>query len=181
MGTLVIVVVSETAYRMNSYLMLLFTIASQVGESVSCASQHKEEDSAEAISLFEEDLEKNVADIIQCKQEGVLNCRAVSINLDYLKAKLKSGDSIEFLESSEISMKLRRDPTVSSSGSESFSFSLADGGEAIVTVKANEKSTSVFATIKPVTGNVTYAVESCGGGCNVLYERDIGYFNQFVD
>ena len=80
--------------------------------------------------------------------------------------------------------QLRRAPTVSPSGTMSYSFSLCDGGEGMVTVRPNKETgtgASVFASIKPVTGTVIYSVEACGQGCNVLYERDIAYFNQFED
>jgi hypothetical protein len=39
----------------------------------------------------------------------------------------------------------------------------------------------VFASIKPLTGGVHYFVESCGDGCNVMYERSADFFNQFED
>ena len=73
---------------------------------------------------------------------------------------------------------------ISSSGSESYSFSLSDGGEGMVTVRPREDPAiqpAVFASIKPVTGAVMYFIESCGQGCNVIFERDRGYFNQFQD
>ena len=54
----------------------------------------------------------------------------------------------------------------------------------MVTVRPGKESgvgASVFASIKPVTGTVMYSVESVGQGGNVIYERDMGYFNQFQD
>merc|ERR1719309_657569 len=132
--------------------------------------------------LFWEDMTRDVADEIQCKQRGVEKCRAVGINYNYLKEQMKPGDSIQFLPGLDITLKLQRDPTRSRIGSESYSFDLAKAGEATVTVgNTNRKVPTVFASIHPYTENVTYHVESCGKGCNVLYERDIHYFNQFED
>jgi len=133
-----------------------------------------------APTLFTTDPTREVKDIKQCKQDGVSNCRAVKIDLEYLERNVQPGDSINLIEGSDLSLKLRRPPTRSSSGNLSFSFSLSDGGEATVTVRPGI-APSVFANIKPVTGSVMYSVESCGEECNVLYERDLGYFNQFED
>merc|ERR1719228_2902835 len=138
----------------------------------------------EAPALFLADLQADVGSLAQCKQDGVQNCRAVTINLEYLESSIKPGDSLHFISGSDISMKLQRPPSKSSSGTLSYSFSLSDGGEATVTVRpSSEPSTghSVFASIKPLTGPVIFSVEAWGKGCNVLYERDFGYFNQFED
>jgi len=135
-------------------------------------------------ALFEEDPTQNVINTVQCRQEGVKNCRAVTLNMDYLQTSVKPGDFIEFLDGTNVSMKLRRAPSGSSSATLSYSFSLSDGGEGTVTVRPNNDKTvgpSVYASVKPVTGNIMYTVESCGQGCNVVYERDSGYFNQFQD
>ena len=80
-----------------------------------------------------------------------------------------------------LSIQLRCAPSGSASSTMSYSFSLLDGGEGTVTVRPNkgtDTAPSVFASIKPVTGSVIYAVEACGRGCNVLYERDSDYFNK---
>jgi len=130
-------------------------------------------------SLLKTDPTREVKDIKQCKQDGVKNCRAVEIDFEYLEKKAP-GDSFKFIEGSDLSMKLRRPPTKSSSGGLSFSFILSDGGEATVSVGPGT-APSMFGSIRPNTGSVMYSVESCGQGCNVLYERDLGYFNQFED
>jgi len=135
-----------------------------------------------APTLLEIDLTQNVTNTVQCRQEGVKNCRAVTLNMEYLKMLAKPGDSIEFLDGANVSMSLRRAPLGSSTLS--YSFNLSDGGEATVLVRPNIDKTegpSVYASVKPVTGNSIYNVESCGQGCNVIYERDIEYFNKFQD
>jgi len=134
--------------------------------------------------LLKADLTRDVSARGQCMQDGVKNCRAVIINFDYLKTNIQPGDSLYFIAGSDLSMKLQRPPMISSSGSESYSFSLSDGGEGMITVKHRNTpgiQPAVFASIKPATGSVMYSVESCGQGCNVIYERDRGYFNQFQD
>jgi len=130
-------------------------------------------------TIFREDTNKDVSGTAQCNQDGVSNCRAVTINSDFLVNQLRIGEAVKFLPGINISMKLRRPPTGSVSNTLSYSFSLSDGGEASLTIRP--RSNSVFASIRPITGSVTYSVESCGSNCNVLYERDINYFNQFQD
>jgi len=126
---------------------------------------------------------RDVSQTVQCRQAGITNCQAVNINLEYLET-VKPGDSIRFIQGYQLSMKLRRAPLGPSSSSMSYSFSLSDGGEGTVTVRPNKGSRtgpSVFSSIRPVTGSVIFSVEACGHGCNVLYERNIEFFNQFED
>merc|ERR1711920_666948 len=130
-------------------------------------------------TIFREDINKDVSRTAQCNQGGVSKCRAVTVNSDFLVNQLQIGEFVKFLPSINISMKLRRPPTGSVSNTLSYSFSLSDGGEASLTIRP--RSNSVFASIRPITGSVNYSVESCGSNCNVLYERDINYFNQFQD
>lgn len=140
-------------------------------------------DTSEVPTLFSSDLSREVSQTAQCKQAGVTNCRAVTINLEQLET-VNPGDEINFISGVDLSMKLRRAPSGSASSTMSYSFSLLDGGEGTVTVRPNKSvdtAPSVFASIKPVTGSVIYSVEACGRGCNVLYERDSDYFNQFED
>eukprot|EP00092_Neocalanus_flemingeri_P064838 GFUD01078744.1.p1 GENE.GFUD01078744.1~~GFUD01078744.1.p1 ORF type:complete len:326 (-),score=81.75 GFUD01078744.1:41-1018(-) len=135
-------------------------------------------------ALFEADLTRDVSSTVQCKQEGVKNCRAVTLNLEYLETTVKPGDSVNFISGTDLSMKLRRAPSGSPTSTMSYSFTLSDGGEATMSVRPNkgkDSGPSVYASIKPITGTVLYSVESCGQGCNVLYERDLGFFNQFED
>ena len=121
---------------------------------------------------------------MQCQQAGVSNCLAVKINYEYLATSVQPGDSLGFMSGSALSMKLMRAPSGSSSSSLSYIFSLSDGGEGTVSVRPNtgtRTGAAVFASVKPLTGRVMFSVESCGQGCNVLYERDSGFFNQFQD
>merc|ERR1711915_808392 len=130
-------------------------------------------------TIFREDINKDVSQTAQCNQGGVSKCRAVTVNSDLLVNQLRIGESVKFLPGINLSMKLRRPPTGSVSNTLSYSFSLSDGGEVSLTIRP--RSNSVFASIRPITGSVHYSVESCGSNCNVLYERDINYFNQFQD
>jgi len=136
-------------------------------------------DTSTGVSLFSVDPTREVGETAQCRQEGVTNCRAVSINLEYLQDNISPGDSINFIPGVELSMKLRRAPSGSAASTLSYSFSLSDGGEGTVSVRPS--TAAVFASVKPLTGRVMFSVESCGQGCNVLYERDSGFFNQFQD
>jgi len=134
--------------------------------------------------LFVVNRARDVSNTVQCKQDGVKNCRAVTINLNYLESSFNPGDSVNFITRTDFSMKLRHAPSGSPTSTMSYSFSLSDGGEATVTVRPNKGTAtgpSVYASIKPISGTVMYSVESCGQGCNVLYERDFGFFNQFED
>jgi len=128
--------------------------------------------------LLESDSTRDVSKTAQCRQAGVQNCRAVRINQELLQS-LNPGDSINLIEGVDISMKLRRTPSGSPSSTLSYSFSLPSGGEGTVTMRPS--TGSVFASIKPLSGSVSFTVESCGQGCNTLYERDSQFFNQFKD
>eukprot|EP00090_Calanus_glacialis_P041245 TRINITY_DN7257_c0_g1_i1.p1 TRINITY_DN7257_c0_g1~~TRINITY_DN7257_c0_g1_i1.p1 ORF type:complete len:285 (-),score=91.12 TRINITY_DN7257_c0_g1_i1:50-904(-) len=142
-----------------------------------------DQESTAAPALFTS-AQKDVTQTAQCRQAGITNCQAVNINLEYLETAVKPGDSIRFIQGHQLSMKLRRAPSGSPSSTMSYSFSLSDGGEGTVTVRPNKGSRagpSVFASIRPVTGSVIFSVEACGQGCNVLYERNIEFFNQFED
>merc|ERR1712008_647722 len=137
------------------------------------------QDSNTGATLFIADLTRDVSRTVQCQQAGVSNCLAVKINYEYLATSVQPGDSLGFMSGSALSMKLRRAPSGSSSSSLSYSFSLSDGGEGTVTVRP--RTGSVFASVRPLTGAIMFAVESCGQACNVMYQRDTGYFNQFKD
>ena len=58
------------------------------------------------VSLFSVDPTREVGGTAQCRQEGVTNCRAVSINLEYLQDNISPGDSINFIPGVELSMKV---------------------------------------------------------------------------
>jgi len=113
----------------------------------------------------------------QCNQAGVIRCRAVRPNTNLLR-NIRAGAVLSFLPESGVIMELRRNPEATASGGRSFALRLEDGGEANVVVGSNG---STFGSIKPITGSVHYTIESCGENCNVLLERDSGFFNQFQD
>jgi len=125
-------------------------------------------------SLFRRIPGKDVSQTAQCRQAGVSDCVAVSMNYQHLDTV---GQSISLIEGSGVTMNLRHPPTGSSSLS--YNFSLADGGEGIVTVRHN--AGSVFASIRPNTGPVLFYIEACGQGCTVMYQRQKSFFNQFTD
>jgi len=138
--------------------------------------------SPEAPALFSPS-PRAVRQTVQCRQAGVTTCQAVNINLEYLQT-LKPGHSVRFSQEHQLSMKLRRVPSGSLSSTLHYSFSLPAGGEGTVTVKPNKGSgtaPSVFASIRPGTGSAIFFVEACGQGCNVLYQRNRDFFNQFQD
>jgi len=125
-------------------------------------------------SLFRRIPGKDVSQTAQCRQAGVSDCVAVSMNYQHLDTV---GQSISMIEGSGVTMNLRHPPTGSSSLS--YNFSLTDGGEGIVTVRHN--AGSVFASIRPNTGPVLFYIEACGQGCTVMYQRQKSFFNQFTD
>merc|ERR1711892_491703 len=125
------------------------------------------QDTNTGATLFIADPTRDVSRTVQCQQAGVSNCLAVKINYEYLATSVQPGDSLGFMSGSALSMKLRRAPSGSSSSSLSYIFSLSDGGEGTVTVRPH--TGSVFASVRPLTGAVMFAVESCGQACTVLY------------
>merc|ERR1712013_208018 len=131
------------------------------------------------VFLLQSDSSRDVSKTAQCRQSGVQNCRAVTVNMEYLEQSLNPGDSINLIQGLDLSLKLRRAPTGSHTSTLSCSFSLSDGGEATLTMRPS--TGAVFASIKPVTGSALYTVEPCGQGCNLLYKRDNQFFNKFQD
>ena len=145
--------------------------------------------------MLQSDSSRDVSKTAQCRQSGVQNCRAVTVNMESLQQSLNPGDSINLIQGLDLSLKvhldkdvsitynpylqLRRAPTGSPTSTLSYSFSLSDGGEATLTMRPS--TGAVFASIKPVTGSAIYTVEPCGQGCNLLYKRDNQFFNKFQD
>lgn len=128
-------------------------------------------------NLLREVTEKDLTDVVQCNQGGVEKCTAVSGDLELIKG-LKSGAKLNLLAGT-ILMELSSDPTPTSSGGISLAFNLDDGGQGNIVVGATG---SMYGSINPNTGETIYALEACSGqGCNVLLERNKGYFNQFED
>jgi len=130
--------------------------------------------------LFTEDPSKDKSSIPQCNQDGVENCRAVTINNGLLTSKVPSEQFIKLIQGTNIELQLKGNPTAGSSpGRQSYRFSLTDGGEASMTV--NSKTGGVYGTIRPLTGDYLYTLEAAFGGGSVLYQRNKNYFNQFED
>ena len=64
-----------------------------------------------------------------------------------------------------------------SPGTDKYSFSLEDGGKAMVTVMhKNTTDPSVFATIQPGAGSQIFFVVALAPAVNVLYERPAQLF-----
>lgn len=131
-----------------------------------------------APSLFTENSQRDVSGTAQCRQDGVIGCRAVTLDMKALQAAQPEGPAFSLLPSlPDLLLTLRSPP--SQGEIQSYSFSLADGGEATFTVRPS--SGAVYGSIRPLIGDKIYAMESCGEDCNVLLERDRNYFNQFED
>ena len=56
--------------------------------------------------LFSSDLSRDVSQTVQCKQAGVTNCRAVTINLELLETAVTPGDEINFISGVDLSMQV---------------------------------------------------------------------------
>ena len=57
-------------------------------------------------TLFSSDLSRDVSQTAQCKQAGVTNCRAVTINLELLETAVNPRDEINFISGADLSMKV---------------------------------------------------------------------------
>jgi len=126
------------------------------------------------LSLLEE-VSLRDGTVVQCLQDGVTKCTGVRIAAEL--SQLKAGANLSFLAGTGITVRLRRDPAVSSIFT-SLSLSLEDGGEGTIVVR---RSGAVYGTITPGTGSLIYALEACGKDCNVLLQTDRQFFNQFKD
>ena len=60
-------------------------------------------------TLFSSELSQDVSQTAQCKQAGVTNCRAVTINLELLETVVNPGDEINFISGVDLSMKVGDD------------------------------------------------------------------------
>jgi len=131
--------------------------------------------------LFTVDSTKNTEEIVQCSSEGAQNCKAVTLNSEHLSsASTTDSQFLKLLEGSEVELQLVRGPADLSSDSHSYVFRLRDGGEGILTVR--QSTSTAYGTFKPTSGSVHYNVEACkGNGCNVIFERDSNFFNNFED
>ena len=113
----------------------------------------------------------------QCDQAGVQRCRGVEANLALIKT-LRPGATLDLVEGEGIAMELRSLPKLTQSQGFSLSFLLSDGGEGNIVIGS---SGSMFGSIKPLSGEIHYVLESCGDNCSVLMERSSNFFNQFED
>jgi len=131
--------------------------------------------------LFTVDSTKNAEEIVQCSSEGAQNCKAVTLNSEHLSsASTTDSQFLKLLPGSEVELQLVRGPADLSSDSLSYVFRLRDGGEGILTVR--QSTSTAYGTFKPTSGSVHYNVEACKGkGCNVIFERDSNFFNNFED
>jgi hypothetical protein len=127
-------------------------------------------------SLFNLNASVNTDSIGECNGDGKTNCKAVIINQDLID-NLTVGDTVSLLPGSNVTLRLTRSPTQGSS-SQSYHFRIGQAGEGTVTVG---NSGSVFGSLKPNIGVVDYGIENCGDNCNVLYERNSNFFNNFFD
>lgn len=132
--------------------------------------------------LFTLDPTKNVEDIIQCSSEGAKNCKAVKLNPEYLSSTSTTDSQfLKLLPGSEVELEVVRGPADLSSDTLSYVFRLTDGGEGTLTIR--QSTSAAYGSFKPISGSVHYNVEACtsGEGCNVIYERDSNFFNNFED
>lgn len=128
--------------------------------------------------LFTVDSSKKTEEILQCKTDGARNCKAVRLNPSLLSSP-PSSQFLKLLSGSDVELQVLRGPADLNSPTLSYQFSLTDGGDGSLTYRPS--TSAAIGSFRPSTGSVHYTVESCGDGCNVIYERDSDYFNQFED
>merc|ERR1711953_100491 len=126
------------------------------------------------------DQTKNAEEIIQSRAEGAKNCRAVKLNSESRSLLATDSQLLKLLPGSEVELQVVRGPADLSSDTLSYVFKLTDGGEG--TLALRQSTSTAYGSFKPITGSVHYTVEACAGdGCNVIYERDSNFFNDFED
>ena len=120
-------------------------------------------------------------EIAQCSSEGAKNCKAVKLHPEYLSSTSTTDSQfLKLLPGSEVELEVVRGPADLSSDTLSYVFRLTDGGEGTLTVR--QSTSAAYGSFKPISGSVHYNVEACrGDGCNVIYERDSDFFNNFED
>ena len=134
------------------------------------------------------DSTKNPEGIVQCSSEGARNCKAVRLNSQYLStASTTNSTVLKLLEGSGVEMQLDqwktewvRGPADPSKDNLSYVFRLTDGGEGSLTLR--QSTSTAYGTFRPTTGSVIYTVEACKGyGCNVIFEKDLNSYEDFVE
>lgn len=126
------------------------------------------------VFLFTVDTSKSTDDIIQCKSEGAQNCKVVQLN----HRLLSSSKVLKLFPGSDVELEVTRGPEDLNNPTLSYGFSVRGGGEGSLTYRQSTLAT--YGSIKP-SGSIHYTVESCGEGCNVIYERNSDFFNNFED
>merc|ERR1711941_114070 len=114
--------------------------------------------------------------------DGARNCQAVILHPSQLSPSAQSGSQfLKLLPGSEVELEVVRGPADLSSDTLSYVFRLTDGGEGTLTIR--QSTSAAYGSFKPISGSVHYNVEACtsGEGCNVIYERDSNFFNNFED
>lgn len=56
--------------------------------------------------LFSEDTSRNSANIVQCQQSGISNCRPVILDTEHLTSRLQLGQYVKFIAGSDIEMQV---------------------------------------------------------------------------
>jgi len=125
--------------------------------------------------LVTEDSSKDASSLVQCSQDGVQNCRAVTLDT----SGLEEGQLVTLISGSEVEMIIKKVPADRTESRQHFQFQLTDGGEGSMTV--NTETGGAYGSIKPLTGSLHYTLEAATGGGSVLYARSSDYFNQFED
>jgi len=129
--------------------------------------------------LFTVDSSRNTEDITQCQADGARNCKAVTLDASQLSSSRDSSQFLHLLPGSQVELQVLRRPEDLSGQTLNYQFSLTDGGSGSLTYRPS--TSAVYGSFKPISGSVHYELQSCGDGCNVIYERDSNYFNQFED
>merc|ERR1711994_74029 len=88
--------------------------------------------------LVTEDLSKDASSLVQCSQDGVQNCRAVTVDT----SGLEEGQLVTLISGSEVEMIIKKVPADRTESRQHFQFQLTDGGEGSMTVNTGAGRTS---------------------------------------
>ena len=58
------------------------------------------------VFLFSEDTSRDSANIVQCRQSGISNCRPVTLDTQHLTTRLQLGQYVKFIAGSDIEMQV---------------------------------------------------------------------------
>merc|ERR1711982_128214 len=129
--------------------------------------------------LFTEYPSKDKSSIPQCNQEGVENCRAVTINNNLLTSKVPSQQFIKLIQGTDIELQLKGSPTSGSSPGRKLQV-LPDRWRRSLHDSQLQDWRSLW-NCEALTGDYHYTLEAAFGGGSVLFQRNKNYFNQFED